>query len=227
MLGIQIPGEAGHVALAPGTSHDHDQQPAEVALQFPGRVERLVLVSAAGISIVDLRREPVLAAARVVAGVTARTAARRRDFMERPRARHLVLSAVMRHPSRIKADIAYEMTHGAGKPGFIPALEALTSYDFRDRLSDIECPTLLVWGDKDALVPVRDADEFERLIPSTRKVVLEDTGHVSMLERPKPFNDLLEEFLAERREALLTEAEVEERAYAPGGTEGTRTPAGA
>ena len=45
---------------------------------------------------------------------------------------------------------------------------------------------------------MRDADEFERLIPDARKVVCADTGHVPMLERPAAFNALLEEFLGER-----------------------------
>jgi pimeloyl-ACP methyl ester carboxylesterase len=44
---------------------------------------------------------------------------------------------------------------------------------------------------------VADADEYERLIPSSRKILLDDTGHVPMLERPATFNDGLLGFLAE------------------------------
>jgi pimeloyl-ACP methyl ester carboxylesterase len=54
-----------------------------------------------------------------------------------------------------------------------------------------------VWGTKDWLVPVRDADEFARLIPNARKVVWPKTGHMAMLERPAAFNRLLAAFLAE------------------------------
>ena len=56
-------------------------------------------------------------------------------------------------------------------------------------------------------MPVRDADEFERLIPDSRKVVMRDTGHVPMLERPGAFNDTLMEFLAETGPAEALEAE--------------------
>ena len=49
------------------------------------------------------------------------------------------------------------------------------------------------------LVPVEDAGEFERAIPDARKVVLEDTGHVAMIERPATFNRRVMEFLAEQR----------------------------
>ena len=44
-------------------------------------------------------------------------------------------------------------------------------------------------------IPVRDADRFVELVPGSRKLVLRDTGHVPMLERPRTFNDELETFL--------------------------------
>ena len=66
---------------------------------------------------------------------------------------------------------------------------------FSDRLPDISQPTMIVWGANDEIVPVADADEYERLIPEARKVIFEDTGHMAMLERPARFNALLDEFL--------------------------------
>ena len=76
-------------------------------------------------------------------------------------------------------------------------MQALLDYDIRERLPQIACPTLIVWGASDRLITVRDADVFAELIPNSRKVVFEDTGHVSMLERPAAFNALLRDFLAE------------------------------
>ena len=98
-------------------------------------------------------------------------------------------------------------SQGAATPGFQDALDALTSYDFRDRLPGIECPTLIVWGREDMLVPVKDADEFERLIPQSREVLMDDTGHVPMLERPTTFNRCLTEFLAEDPSRVATGGE--------------------
>ena len=68
-------------------------------------------------------------------------------------------------------------------------------YDFRDRLPQISDPTLIIWGRNDMIVPVSGAYEYEQLIPDTRRVILENTGHVPMLERPARFNQLVEEFL--------------------------------
>jgi pimeloyl-ACP methyl ester carboxylesterase len=170
---------------------------ADLALSFPTRVDRLVLVSAAGLSIEYQQREPLLTGARLFAAFSARTGARREPVVRRPRARRLFLQAVVRYPERLSPELTWELVQGADSPGFIPALEALMDYSYRDRLERIEVPTLIVWGRNDILVPVGDAARYERLIgDNARAVVFDDTGHVPMLERPRRFNALLEEFLA-------------------------------
>ncbi len=77
----------------------------------------------------------------------------------------------------------------------MPAFDALSSYDITDRLGEIACPTLIVQGTEDILVPVGDAYEFARHIPHAATLILEDTGHVPMFERPLTFNRALLEFL--------------------------------
>ena len=183
---------------------------AEFAIQYPQRVERLVLQAAAGISTNNVRREPLMAGARLAAALGTRAAAQSRMVATRPRLRWLVLQTAMRHPSRIRADFAYELIAHSGTPGFVPALDAIVSYDFRERLSQIQCPTLVVWGCEDMLVPRRDADEYVRVIPNARKVMFEDTGHSPMMERPQTFNDGLVEFLSEERAARPSEGELED-----------------
>jgi pimeloyl-ACP methyl ester carboxylesterase len=171
---------------------------SEVAIQFPDFVERLMLVSAAGISSASVSRAPVMTLGRIGHALTAVTAARHRQVAARPVTRHLAMALVARHPAKLKADLVWEgfMT-GAGRPGFLDALRANLDYDFRERLSEIRCPTLIVWGGADSVIPVRDAEEYERLIEDSRKVVMEDTGHISMAERPAAFNALLVAFIAE------------------------------
>lgn len=175
---------------------------AELAIAFPQRVERLVLISAAGISTHahpgSTRAVPVLRRLERVLMASGAWAASMSDTtMRRARLRDAALGVVIRHPSKLPAALAAEQVRGAGKPGFIGGLEAVLDYEIRERLSEIACPTLIVWGDRDRLINVRDADVFAELIPNSRKVVFGDTGHMSMLERPEAFNALLEEFLAE------------------------------
>jgi pimeloyl-ACP methyl ester carboxylesterase len=182
---------------------------AETAIQFPARVARVVLVSAAGVTTSDLRARPIMAGARVVAAVATRTATMSERVVRRRHLRHLVYHSFIRHPTRIRNELLYEITRGSGRPGFLDALQAIMNYDFRDRLPEIGCPTLIVWGTEDMLVPSSDADEFERLIPRSRKVIFRDTGHMAMLERPQTFNDCMMEFLAEESSPAASEAEVE------------------
>jgi pimeloyl-ACP methyl ester carboxylesterase len=175
---------------------------AELAIAFPQRVERLVLVSAAGISTFgdprSLRALPTLRRLdRILTWYLAWMASKSELVTARPRLRDATMSVVVRHPSRLSAALAAEQLRGAGKPGFTQALEANLTYDFRDRLPEIACPTLIVWGERDRVIPARDADVFAELIPNSRKVVMEDTGHLPMLERPTEFNALLKEFLRE------------------------------
>lgn len=170
---------------------------AETAIQFPERVERLVLCSSAGITTSDLRAEPIVAASRALAMGGARSAAEIRMAVTRPRLRHAIFSVIVRHPTRIAPDILFEISRGAGRDAFVPVIKAILEYDFRDRLPDIGCPTLIVWGEKDAIIPSADAYEYERLIPGTQPVVmLEDTGHIPMVERPRTFNDEVLAFLS-------------------------------
>lgn len=174
---------------------------AEVALQFSARVEKLVLVSAAGLSIEHQRNEPVLRVLERLDNLlifSGGWAATRSDLLaSRPRMRRQIMKLVVHRAEELPPPLIAEQVRGSGKPGFVPALDALTDYPIRDRLSDIECPVLVVWGEKDRLVPVRDAHEFGRLIPHARVVVWPDTGHVAMLERPAAFNALVDEFIAE------------------------------
>jgi len=173
----------------------------ELAIRFPERVERLVLVSAAGLSIQYLRNERALAALNVfenrLAAYSGWLASRSDALARRPGARRMIFGIVAHRPDQLPGPLVAEQVRGSGKPGFVPALDALTDYPIRDRLGEIACPTLIVWGAEDKLVPARDADEFARLIPNSRKVVWPQTGHMAMLERPAAFNALLQAFLDE------------------------------
>ena len=173
---------------------------AELAASHPGRVERLVLISPAGISTyanrLTQRTMPVLRRLdQVLALAAAWSAANSDAITRRPRMRRLALSGVVRHPERLSPQLAAEQVRGAGTDGFLAAFEAILEYDVRPRLAAISCPALVVWGTDDRLIPVRDADEFANAIAGAQKVVYPDTGHMAMLERPAEFNALLRRFL--------------------------------
>jgi pimeloyl-ACP methyl ester carboxylesterase len=174
---------------------------AELAIQYPARVERLVLVAAAGLSIEYIRTVRTQGlrhrAENVAFFSLGWLASRSHQVATRPRLREAAMLLVAAHPRQLPAELAYEQVKGSGKPGFSDALEAMCRYPLRDRLEQIGCPTLIIWGDKDRLVPLRDASVFEKLISDSRKVVYDDTGHVPQMERPARFNADVGAFLQE------------------------------
>jgi pimeloyl-ACP methyl ester carboxylesterase len=176
---------------------------AELAIRFPHRVSSLVLVSAAGLSKRYAQLPARLMAqagyeraVKLIAPLTRVPPQRASWLVKRRRLRAATLGLVAAHPSQLPPQIAWELIRGAGTPAVAAASRAIANYDFRHRLPEIACPTLIVWGDRDLTVPVSAAHEFARLIPDSEKVIFEDTGHVPMIERPARFNALLEQFLA-------------------------------
>lgn len=75
------------------------------------------------------------------------------------------------------------------------ALTAMARADLTDVLPTIEVPTQLIWGALDVRSPLSVARDFERLIPGARLAVIPDCGHVSNLEAPGPFNEVVRAFL--------------------------------
>jgi pimeloyl-ACP methyl ester carboxylesterase len=176
----------------------------ELAIKFPPRVERLVLVSAAGLATKYLgvstelfRRRSYMTFARVLNLYAGIPEARAETLVRRPRLRRRVLEVVASYPERLSGPMALELMRGSGKPAAADATDAIMSYDYRGRVAEIACPTLIVWGRDDRVVPVSSAEEYHRLIDDSRVVVFDDTGHVPMVERPARFNAVLEAFLAE------------------------------
>jgi pimeloyl-ACP methyl ester carboxylesterase len=171
---------------------------AEATIREPQRVEKLVLVSAAGVSHARMRREPAVTAGRMAAAAAPYALRFHEVSMIRPRLRQLAFRGLFWDPLRLRPELLWEfLVPGVRNEGFLPALEALVGYDFLDRLPEIEVPTLIVWGRQDRVVPAADASEYNRLIPSSRLVVFDRCGHIPQAERPARFNSLVERFLAE------------------------------
>lgn len=173
---------------------------AELAIGDPDRVQRLMLISPAGISTAAVQeRLPAIRLAYPFVNAASRWVGANADrIVRRPRLRAAALSVVADRPREIAPEFAAEQIRGMGKPGFLPALEAIVSHSrtLRERLPAIRCPTLLLWGEKDPVVPMRDAEVFASQIPGASKVVWPQTGHVAMFERASKFNALLAGFLS-------------------------------
>jgi pimeloyl-ACP methyl ester carboxylesterase len=99
-------------------------------------------------------------------------------------------------PDLIHPVLVHELLSAAGHRAAGPAAVALATHDLRGRMQAISAPTLIIWGDRDNLVPLRCAHEFERSIPGARLLVYGQTGHNAQIERPARLNTDLAEFLS-------------------------------
>ena len=171
---------------------------AEAMIQGAEAFERMVLVSAAGISHSRKLSGPTLTAARMSAVVVPIFLRMREQSLRRPELRMRTLGNIFYNPLKLRAELLWEFIYnGPGTEGFLPAVSGLIGYDFLDRLGSVETPTLIVWGRNDRIVPPADSAGYGDRLRNSRTTIYDRTGHCAMAERPVRFNRELEAFLAE------------------------------
>ena len=62
-------------------------------------------------------------------------------------------------------------------------------------LTDIRQPVLIIWGEFDRVIDVSSVDVMRPLLPQAKVVIMQDTGHIPMLERPQETSAHYLEFL--------------------------------
>ncbi|CAN5502381.1 alpha/beta fold hydrolase [soil metagenome] len=190
VLGVERATMVGH-SLGGGVS-------MQLAYQFPELCERLVLVASGGLGkevtpLLRLLSMPgaeyifPLVASRPV-GDLAENAGRLADRV----------APSLGEACRIVARLADTRAQRA----FLHTVRAVIDQagqrvSARDRLYLASAiPTLLVWGDRDRIIPVDHAYAAHELMPGSRLVVVKGAGHFLPLERPELLLTLLEDFLA-------------------------------
>lgn len=166
---------------------------ARFALQHPERLDRLVLNTAGGrtfdAAVMDRIRRLSLEAVRGASRDTVRAR----------------LEWLMADPSRVTEELVTTRLAIYRQPGFVDTMERLLCLQEpevrrRNLLSDddltrIEAPTLVVWTSHDPTGAVEVGEQFARLIPDARLVVMDGCGHWPQFEAADEFNRLHLEFL--------------------------------
>ncbi len=73
----------------------------------------------------------------------------------------------------------------------------LLAYEDAQQLSRITAPTLILWGDRDALFPRNDQELLVAAIPGARLKIYQETGHCPNWERPEQVVADLDAFVQE------------------------------
>jgi pimeloyl-ACP methyl ester carboxylesterase len=67
-----------------------------------------------------------------------------------------------------------------------------------EKLGRSQVPVLLLWGDKDRTLPLKQSESILKLLPKTEFHVIENCGHIPHFEVPELVNRILVEFLASK-----------------------------
>jgi 2-hydroxy-6-oxonona-2,4-dienedioate hydrolase len=82
--------------------------------------------------------------------------------------------------------------------------------DLRGRLSSITAPTLLMWGENDTTIPLAEYAHQYNGIPNMEElVVIKKCGHIAPIEKPATFNRILLRFLM--RPTLITATQLQSK----------------
>ena len=109
------------------------------------------------------------------------------------------LIATVAYSSSTPAEVVERFTEGslqASQRIVLGDFTACSSFDVRDRLAEIQVPTLILAAAEDQLIGAGRARQLEASIPDSRLIVLEQAGHMLMQEQPEAFNDALTAFCA-------------------------------
>jgi pimeloyl-ACP methyl ester carboxylesterase len=80
---------------------------------------------------------------------------------------------------------------------------ACDAFDIRERVHMIDVPTLVLCGREDRMTPVRYSTFLAQQISNSERVVVENAGHMLMLEQPVLFNSVLQSWIAQKFESTV------------------------
>ncbi|MGE0821794.1 MAG: alpha/beta fold hydrolase [Candidatus Binatia bacterium] len=153
---------------------------AEFAAFHPERVQKLVLVDAAGLRIPavplpDIFRLPPQSVL--------------------PLAFHDISKAMPLMPKDFGPDTLVQMFHDRSAFARLAWNPYLHDPKLPRRLKGAKVPTLIVWGKQDQLIPPVYAEEYKRLLPSADIAYIDQCGHDPTIEQPEEFARVTVEFL--------------------------------
>jgi pimeloyl-ACP methyl ester carboxylesterase len=166
----------------------------ETALAHPDRLQALILVDSAGYPL-ESQSVPIGFRIARVPGLN--------RAMQSILPRGVIESSVRNtygDPSRVTEELVdryYALTLRAGNRAALAARFAAGRWAADPaRLRELRQPTLILWGERDRLIPLRYGEQFHRDIVGSTLVVLTGLGHVPQEEDPAATVAAVRDFLA-------------------------------
>jgi pimeloyl-ACP methyl ester carboxylesterase len=193
----------------------------QFAYQFPERIERLALVSAGGLGpeVSPFLRAATLPGSELVLPVIAGSLVRRTG-------RGLDALVGRWVPAGLReALIGFgSLGDAATRDAFVHTARSVIDVrgqrvDGRDRLYlATDLPLLVVWGEKDAIIPVEHGRAVGAAVPTARLEVFAQSGHFPHLTEPARLSGLLREWVATTEPAVLDAHSLTARLRDPAGS---------
>ena len=170
------------------------------ALQYPQKVEKLVLVDNAGMGkgvILDFKLCSLPLLGELLIRPSRKTTA---GLWKK-----IVYNSSLVTEKLIKDSYALAALPGASK-ALLAALRSginlcgqrsKLTQALMEKLGSIAAPTLIIWGKQDRIIPVAHAQVAVNKILGAKLQIIDRCGHMAQLEHPEKFNKLVLDFLAE------------------------------
>jgi pimeloyl-ACP methyl ester carboxylesterase len=106
-----------------------------------------------------------------------------------------------RHPQATEIWRSYQsLTDPENREAFVRTIRAVIdpggqSVSAIDRLYLADMPTLIVWGERDRIIPIAHAYKAHEVIPNSRLEVMKGVGHFPQAEEPERFAEILTSFM--------------------------------
>lgn len=100
----------------------------------------------------------------------------------------------LRHQSKLRQKTKEQMRRN-GQKILLRDLLSCDSFDVMDKLDQIKVPALVICGREDKLTPVKYSEYLQAHIAHATLQVIEEAGHMVMLEQPGQLNRVIKEFV--------------------------------
>jgi pimeloyl-ACP methyl ester carboxylesterase len=181
----------------------------ELAIRYPERVKKLVLVNALGLGRPQVQLYyPLMVLPRVGETVMGLAKGALRwapaTVIRRVAARYTGAStdlattmddSYLDQLRELYAEKGYPEAYLATVRSLVTPKALFGAHDVSAELDRIQAPTLFIWGADDPLFPIEHATRAHSRMPGSRLAVIEGAGHTPQAERPEEFNRILVRFL--------------------------------
>jgi pimeloyl-ACP methyl ester carboxylesterase len=157
-----------------------------MAIRYPNRVDKMVLVDAAGILPKEYNEADIY---QLNNSTREEIRANMKKLFATPALRDSEALVDQFMEGRVTAGDGYTIN------SLIESIRRKEDF-LNDRLGAIKKPTLIVWGKQDGLIPVSDAAIFQKGIAGSQVLILDNAGHAPQIEKPVEFMKALSDFLA-------------------------------